>query len=306
MDQLKDQLSEAWGKMIKELGSWLDAIVVNLPNLLLAIIVFVGAFFLSGYINTLVYRVLGRTSMQSSVKRILAKIVSVVVVLAGLFIALGILNLSKLLTSLLAGAGVVGLAIGLALQGTLANTFSGIVLSFVKYVQIGDWVKSNGYRGRVVDIDLRMVTIRQPDNNMVFLPNRMVVENPLENFSTNPTAKVFLSCGVGYSSDLDLVEETVLTTLKSNFDTIKSDDDLIFYYTEFADSSINFEVRFTVNSESNLELLKAKGQAIVAIKKAFDKKGINIPFPIRTIDFTNKLTMERSNGAQENQSETEE
>ncbi|QLE02685.1 mechanosensitive ion channel family protein [Galbibacter sp. BG1] len=300
---MKDQLSEAWSKMVEELGSWLDAIVVNLPNLLIATIVFAGSFFLSGYINSLVYRLLGRTSMQSSVKRILAKIVSVVVVLAGLFIALGILNLSKLLTSLLAGAGVVGLAIGLALQGTLANTFSGIVLSFVKYLQIGDWVESNGYKGTVVDIDLRMVTIRQPNNNMVFLPNRMVVENPLENYSTNPTAKVFLSCGVGYSSDLDLVQETVEKTLKENFDTIKNDNDLIFYYTEFGDSSINFEVRFTVNSKSNLELNQGRGKAIVAIKKAFDAKGINIPFPIRTIDFTNPLSMETEKGDKNKSSE---
>ncbi|WP_417443872.1 mechanosensitive ion channel family protein [Joostella sp.] len=288
---MEERLESAWDKMLEQLGSWLDAIVVGLPNVILAIVVFAGSFFISRYVNTLMLRLLAKSSMQGTVKKVTARLVSITVILAGLFLALGILNLNKVLTSLLAGAGVAGLAIGLALQGTLANTFSGIVLSFVKYVKMGDWIESNDYTGEVIDIDLRTVTIRQADNNMVCIPNKMVIENPVKNYSVTSQSRVMLTCGVAYNSDLEFVEDLVKQTIADKFDAVKNKDNVIFFYTEFGDSSINFETRFWIDSTSGLQISKAKGAAIIAIKKAFDANDINIPFPIRTIDFSNNLSL---------------
>ncbi|WP_224485542.1 mechanosensitive ion channel family protein [Robertkochia aurantiaca] len=286
---MKERLHEAWDKMLKELGSWLDKLVVNLPNIVLALLVFSAAFFVSRYIDRLMMRLLRRSSMQHSIKSVLSRLVSIATILLGLFLALGILNLNKVLTSLLAGAGVAGLAVGLALQGTLTNSFSGIVLSFVDNLTIGDWVETNGYTGEVTDIDLRFTTLKQIDNNMVSIPNKMVIENPIKNYSLTAQSRVILNCGVHYDSDLEKVRDLVLETITSNFEAVERKTDIIFFYTEFADSSINFETRFWINSTSGLEVLKARGKAIIAIKKAFDEHGITIPFPIRTIDFTNRL-----------------
>jgi small conductance mechanosensitive channel len=202
---------------------------------------------------------------------------------------LGILNLSKALNTVLAGAGVVGLAVGLALQGALANTYSGIVLSYIKHIKFGDWIESNGFEGEVIDLDLRSVTLRQPDNNLVFLPNKLVVENPIKNYSTTAQSRVILECGVGYESDLTFVRDLVKKTILENFDSIENKDDIIFLYEEFGDSSINFETRFWIKSTSALEVAKAKTTAMIAVKKAFDDNGVNIPFPIRTLDFPQKL-----------------
>lgn len=294
---MKKQLSEAWSKMIEKLDGWLDALITNLPNLLIAIVVFAIAFFLSRYVNKFMRKALIKTSMQDSIRNMIAKVTSVVVILVGLFLALGILNLNKVLTSLLAGAGVAGLAIGLALQGALSNTFSGIVLSFIKHIKMGDWIDSNGYSGEVVDITLRSTTLKQVDNNLVAIPNKMVVENPIKNFSVTTQSRVILNCGVGYSSDLDKVEALTKQIIYNNFESVEDEDEVLFFFTEFGDSAIAFETRFFINSTSGLEVKKAKSKAIIKIKKAFDSNGINIPFPMRTIDFGNQLKI--ANGEKE-------
>lgn len=281
---MKLNIDKAWQEMIKRLGSWVDNLIVNLPNIIMALLVFTIVIFLSKYVTKITWKLLEKSSLQESMKNLIAKLISILVILAGLFLVLGILDLSKTLNTILAGAGVAGLAVGLALQGALANTYSGIVLSYIRHIKFGDWIENNGYEGEVIDIDLRAVTIRQSDNNLVYIPNKLVLENPIKNFSTTAQSRVILKCGVSYSSDLEFVSNLVRTTISSNFDQVENAEEVIFLYTEFGDSSINFETRFWIKSTSALEVLKAKTVAMIAIKKAFDDNGINIPFPIRTLD----------------------
>ncbi len=286
---MKNKFENAWSQMVEKLDSWFNSLVLNLPNILIAIFVFILALLASKYVSKGVSKLLEKTRLQASMRSLLSKITSFVIVLLGIFLVLGILNLSKALNTVLAGAGVMGLAVGLALQGALANTYSGIVLSYIKHIKFGDWIESNGFEGEVVDLDLRSVTLKQPDNNLVFIPNKQVVENPIKNYSTTAQSRVILECGVGYSSDLQFVRDLVKKTILENFESIDSKDDIIFLYQEFGDSSINFEVRFWINSTSALEVARAKTNAMIYIKEAFDKNDINIPFPIRTLDFPKSL-----------------
>lgn len=279
------KFSKAWEKMLEKLDKWLDDIVLGLPNFILAIIVFVFVLFLSRYITKFIVRLLDRTNLQASMKSLISKLVSSIIILFGLFLVLGILNLSDALKTVLAGAGVVGLAVGLALQGALANLYSGVILSYVHFIKFGDWVETNGVEGEVINIDLRSVTLKQADNNLVYMPNKMVVENPIKNYSTTAQSRVILGCGVAYDSNLRFVKKLVIDTIEKYFDEIKSERDVIFIYKEYGDSSINFETRFWIQSTSALEVAKAKSEAIMVIKEAFDANNINIPFPIRTLDF---------------------
>lgn len=289
---MKSEFAEAWDKMIGKLDSWMNDLIMNLPNLVVAAVVFAGTILLSKYISRLTLRLLGRSSMQDSMKNLISRLVSVIVILFGLFLVLGILNLSRTLNTILAGAGVAGLAVGLALQGALANTYSGIVLSYVKYVKFGDWIETNGYEGEVVNIDLRSVALKQPDNNMVYIPNKLVVENPIKNYSTTSQSRVILECGVSYASDLEKVRDLVIETIVGCFEEVENGEDIIFLYTEFASSSINFQTRFWIQSTSALEVARARTEAMIAIKKAFDREGITIPFPIRTLEFSKPIRIE--------------
>ncbi|WP_179019508.1 mechanosensitive ion channel family protein [Winogradskyella forsetii] len=286
---MKEQFNTALGNLVDKLIGWFNAIISNIPNLILAILVMVAAYFSAKYVSKIVNKLVDKRVEQDSIKRAIARVSAVVVVALGLFIALGVLNLGKALTSLLAGAGVVGLAIGLALQGTLANTFAGLLLSFRKKIQIGHWVETTGFSGEVVDINLKYFTLKEADNNMVVIPNRTILDNPLKNYSLTTKMRIFLECGVGYESDLEKVEQLTKETIANTFDQVESADDVEFYYTEFGGSSINYLCRFWIDAESMLEKLRAKTKAIIAIKKAYDKEDVNIPFPIRTLQFDNKL-----------------
>lgn len=285
------KLEEAWTQMIDRLESWTNNLVVNLPNIFIALVVFIIVLILSKYISKAVLKLLGRSRLQNSMKNIMAKLASVLVICGGLFLILGILDLDKTLNTVLAGAGVAGLAVGLALQGALSNTYSGIVLSYIKQIQFGDWIESNNYEGEVIDLDLRAVTIKQPDNNLVYIPNKLVLENPIKNYSTTAQSRVILSCGVAYDSNLEFVRDLVRKTIVDTFEAVGQKDEVIFLYTAFADSSINFEIRFWIDSTSALELAKAKTEAMIAIKKVFDEHHINIPFPIRTLDIPRSIVI---------------
>ncbi|MBS9464300.1 mechanosensitive ion channel [Flagellimonas sp. 389] len=287
-NEFENALSDMWNK----LDGWLNTFVVNLPNIILAILVFVIAILISRYVKKIAYKLANRTSLQESMKQLLSKIVAIATILIGLFLVLGILNLGKALNTILAGAGVAGLAVGLALQGALANTYSGILLSYVKQIKFGDWIETNDYEGEVVDIDLRVVTIKQIDNNLVFIPNKMVIENPIKNYSKTAQSRVILKCGVAYDSDLEHVRNLVKKTIVENFEAVEKKDDILFLYREFGDSSINFETRFWINSTSALEVAKAKTEAMIKIKAVFDKNNIEIPFPIRTLHMPKPLKIE--------------
>lgn len=284
---MKNQFLEAWSKMTEKLLSWLDALIINIPNIIIAIVIFIAAIFISKYVNKLTLKILDKGNLQKSMKEVIAKLMAIITILLGLFLILGILDLSKALNTLLAGAGVAGLAVGLALQGAMANTYSGIILSYIKFVKLGDWIQSNGFDGEIVNIDLRAITLKQVDNNLVYIPNKQVVENPIKNYSKTKKSRVIINCGVGYDSDLEFVKELTTKTITDNFNSVKTKDEVLFLYREFGDSSINFELRYWINSTSGLEVAKSKTTAIILLKKAFDKNNITIPFPIRTLDIPN-------------------
>ena len=291
---MKDQFNTALSNLIDKLQGWFVAIIENIPNLILALLVMVASYFAAKYISKLISRLVAKRVHQDSIKNAISRVTAVIVVAVGLFIALGVLNLGKALTSLLAGAGVIGLAIGLALQNTLANTFAGLVLSFRKKIQIGNWVETTGFSGEVIDINLKDFTLKEADNNIVIIPNKTILENPLKNYSLTTKMRVFLECGVGYESDLERVEQLTKEVVAKTFDQVENAEDVEFYYTEFGDSSINYLCRFWIDAESMLEKMRAKTKAIIEIKKAYDNEGINIPFPIRTLQFDNKLNVKSS------------
>ncbi|QHI36862.1 Small-conductance mechanosensitive channel [Kordia antarctica] len=280
-----EDIQSTAGIVIDKLQSWWVAFVENLPNLGVALLVLILSYFLSRLVfKTTLKLVVGRVR-QRSVAKLIAKVIAVIVVLLGLFLALSVLNLGQSISGLLTGAGISGVVIGLALQGTLSNTISGIVLSFRKNIRLGNWVETTGFSGEVMDIALNYLVLKEADNNIVIIPNKTILENPIKNFSLTTRMRVMIECGVGYESDLEQVEQITKNVIADSFDQIESTENVEFYYTEFGGSSINFLCRFWIDAENSLEQLKAKSKGIKKIRQAFAKEGINIPFPIRTLQF---------------------
>jgi len=286
---MNEEISKSFNEITDKLFGWVSAIIENLPNIGIALVVLIASYYSAKIISKWAKRLAGRHIEQITITKLIGRSVAIVIVLTGLFLALGVLDLGKTLNTLLAGAGISGLVIGLALQGTLTNTFSGIVLSFRKKIQIGDWVETTGYTGEVMDINLNNFVIKEADNNLVIIPNKTIIENPMKNYTLTTKMRIMIECGVGYGMNLNDVEKITKEAIAKSFDHIEKADDIEFYFTEFGDSSINFLCRFWVVSENGLEKLRAKSKAIIEIKKAFDQEEINIPFPIRTLQFEDNL-----------------
>jgi small conductance mechanosensitive channel len=162
-------------------------------------------------------------------------------------------------------------------------------------LQIGDWIDTNGYSGEVIEVSLRNIIIKEADNNFVVIPNSKIIEQPFKNFSRTTRSRVMLDCGVAYSSNLEMVETLTKDTITKLFPP-RGNEEVEFMYQEFGDSSINFVVRFWTDVSSIRDVLMAKNKAIISLKKAFDKNDVNIPFPIRTIDFKNNLSVNKLKG----------
>lgn len=284
---IQDSISKLWDK----LDGWLDAIILKLPNIVMAILVMVIFYFAARALRKLFKNILLKRISQVSIQEIISKTVFVSVLLIGFFVALGVLELDKVLTSILAGAGVLGLAVGLALQGTLSNTFGGLLLSFMPNIKIKDYIECGDAAGVVEEISLRNIVIRTPQNNMVIIPNSNFVDGAFTNYSLTDRGRVFVSCGVGYESNLQAVEDLTVKVINDNFEQ-KNGEEVEFFFTEFGDSSINFMVRFWADVTNKRTEHAARHKAVKLIKQHFDAKDINIPFPIRTLDFgKNNLTV---------------
>ena len=284
-------------KVIEKLEAWKDIFIKNIPNLAIPMVVLIIAYFASRAMNSIVNKTIGKKIKQKSVRDLVSRFASAITILVGLYLAMTVLKFDDTLKTIVSAAGVSGIVIGLALQGTLSNTISGVVLSFRKNLNIGNWVETNGYSGEVIDINLNYFVIREADNNMVVIPNKTILENPFKNYSLTTKMRIAIECGVEYGADLEKVEKLTTETIRHNFNQDEIGKKVEFYYTEFGDSSINFLCRFWVDSENALEKLKAKSNAIMEIKKAFDKENINIPFPMRTLEFVpnNKLNLSKVN-----------
>src|SRR5690606_9246864 len=136
---MEEELNKAYDGLVDKLIGWMNSFIEGLPNLAIAILVMLATYFIAKYSHKLAFKITSKHVKQQSIINIISKLTYILVITIGIFLALGILDLSKTLTSLITGAGVLGLVIGLALQGTLSNTISGIVISFRDKIQIGNW-----------------------------------------------------------------------------------------------------------------------------------------------------------------------
>ena len=281
-----DHPHTTWSDIQDKLYDWFDTALLNLPNFLLAVVVFICFVCIAIFSSNWIGKILLKTRIQASVRIVSLRIYKAIIILIGFFVALGILNLSTVLTSVLGAAGVAGIAVGLALQGTLSNTFSGVALSIMPKIQIGDWIRTTQYEGFVTDINLRNITLKTADQNIVCIPNNKMVDNPFKNLSADPRGIAILECGVGYESDLEFVEGITIKAVEEAIPQ-KKDEKVELFYKEFADSAIKYEIRFWIKELNAKDEIIAKHKAIKAIKKAYNIHHINIPFPIRTVDLIN-------------------
>jgi small conductance mechanosensitive channel len=277
-------INASFTQVLEKIGGWIEGFVLLLPNLLVAILVAVAFGVVARVVRGLVRRALGRVSPHTEVNGLLATSASLVVLATGIFVALGIVGLDKTVTSLLAGVGIIGLALGFAFQNIASNFVSGILLLTRRPFGANDVIKTNDYMGTVLDIDLRATVIRTFEGQLVTIPNSEVLQKPIVNFTASGQRRVDIPVGVSYADDLAKARRVAIAAVE----TIEYRDrerPVELFYEGFGDSSINFTLRFWIDFKTQPDYLLARSDAVMRIKEAFDANDITIPFPIRTLDF---------------------
>lgn len=264
--------------------NWLESLIAMLPNFIVAVIVLVVFYFLARVVKTIAGKIFGRFYDKPAIRNLFTTIIHVAVIIIGLMVALNVLQLEKTVTSLLAGAGIIGLALGFAFQDISANFISGVMIAIRKPIVVGDIIEVDGYMGKVENINLRVTIIRTFQGLHVIIPNREVFQNSLTNYTKTNDRRIDLECGISYGDDLEKVKEIAVSALKDK-PFLKQNEEVNFYYTQFGDSSINFVLQLWIEYPGQPGFMKARSEAIIALKKAFDSNDISIPFPIRTLDF---------------------
>lgn len=276
-------LNDTFASLVEKLEGWLEALILLLPNLVVAALIVVVAAIVARLARRGVRGVLNRTSSYEQVNNLLATIVYVVVLAVGTFVALGVIGADKAVTSLLAGAGIIGLALGFAFQDLASNFIAGILLSIRRPFVEGDLIKTGDYFGTVTEVNLRSTRLRTFQGQSAIIPNAQVFQDPVVNFSTGER-RVDLRCGVAYGDDLEKAREVAIEAIRG-LDGVDPDRPVDLYYEEFGDSSINFVLCYWLDFRKQPDFLAAQSEGIIAVKKAFDAHGLTIPFPIRTLDF---------------------
>jgi small conductance mechanosensitive channel len=254
----------------------------------LKVIAAVAIFIIGRWVAMLVRRVVRRVMERAKVESIITGFVSSIAYIALLafvvIAALGQLGIQT--TSFIAILGAAGLAIGLALQGSLANFAAGFLMIIFRPFKVGDFIEGAGVAGVVEEIQIFTTTLKTGDNKIIIVPNAKLAGDNITNYSALETRRVDMTVGVAYDADLAHVKK-VLNDIISQDERILAGPAPLVAVAELADSSVNFVVRVWTRTS---DYWAVKFDMTETIKNRFDAEGIGIPFPQRDIHIVSGAT----------------
>ncbi|MFT3701262.1 MAG: mechanosensitive ion channel family protein [Agriterribacter sp.] len=256
-----------WLILIKQkLLNWATGFIKLLPNLVLAVITFLIFFFAARFIRRVLRKTLLKISEKPTISDLFATIMYIVVVLIGFFISLELMHLEKAVTTLLAGAGIIGLALGFAFQDLTANFISGIFIIFRKPFDTGDVVETNGFTGTVELIQLRSTVIRTTSGLQVTIPNKDIFQRAIINYTLSRKRRVEISFTIPADAHSDNIIETIRHSL-TDLPEVDSKQNEI-YFTDFTGDKLKLDIWCWVDNDSPESFSKARHDIIEKMQKA--------------------------------------
>lgn len=243
------------------------------PKLLLAIIVLIAGLWIIRGITGLVSRSMEKNNVEPSLHKFLLSFVSISLKILLLITVASMVGIAT--TSFIAVLGAAGLAVGLALQGSLANFAGGVLILIFKPYKVGDVIEAQGFLGTVNEIQVFYTVIKSFDNKTIVIPNGSLSNGSITNYSTENIRRADMTFGIGYDDDIQNAKD-VINKLIEEDDRILKDPAPSVVVSELADSSVNFSVKVWCNSDV---LWNVYFDMQENVKINFDKEGISIPFP---------------------------
>jgi len=272
---------------VSYLVTWRDSLV----KVSIAVVIVLATYALARIGSVLLAWYLRRVRVRHSLIRLAQRISILLIYVGGLLVLLDYLEIS--ITPMIAGLGLGGLAVALALQPTLSNFFAGTQIVIDRMVRVGDYIElDNNVRGYVTEIGWRSTRVRTSFNNMIIIPNSRLAESIITNYyGPSMELAVIVESGVSYSSDLVQVESVALEVAR---EVIEELDEAVktfepwFGYEEFGDSNINFWI--WLQAKDRIASFRVKSELIKRLKSRFDQEGITINYPMRHLTFERNST----------------
>lgn len=276
-------LQKAAAQVVDKLNAWgLDAVKM-LPNLVVAVIVLTLAWLVAIAVGRLVHRMVVRLSPYGHVARLMAGMSRLTIIGIGVILALSAMSLDRAVASVLAGAGILGIAIGFASRDIAGDYLAGFLIHFTHPFRTDHIIQVGDFFGYVDSIEMRATKCHTQQGQKVIIPNRKIIDGEIINYSISGARRVDLPCSVAYSVDLQLLEDLVIAALEP-LELRNSERPVEFFYEGFNGTAVNFTVRFWTQPEQTV-FLRARSEAIKVINQTIKTYGITMPSQNVSLDF---------------------
>ena len=260
-----------------EVQKWIDKGITLLmeygPKIIMAILIWIIGFWLVKKLTKRISKIMSSRNYDEGLKKFLTSLISwslkVMIILA----VLGTLGIET--TSFAAVIAAAGLAIGLALQGSLGNFAGGVLILIFKPFKVGDFIEAQGISGTVKAIDIFTTTLNTFGNQLAIIPNGKLSNENIINYNAEETRRDNIIAGIGYDSDIKKAKQ-ILLDIATGDDKVLKDPAPEVYVAELADSSVNLSLRYWA---ANSDFWKCHFYIMEEIKNRFDAEGIEIPYP---------------------------
>jgi len=275
MEELTKELAPE--RLTQYMDTAVEMVMAYGPKLLLAILVLIIGLWIVNRIVRVMDKGMERAGTEPTLAKFLQSLVSIGLKALVLISVASMVGIET--TSFIAILGAAGLAVGLALQGTLANFAGGVLILLFRPYKVGDYIDAQGVNGTVASIQIFNTVITTPDNKTIIVPNGSISNGIITNFSTEPTRRVDFVFGIGYGDDMKKAKDIIARLVAADERSLKDPEPQIVV-SNLGESSVDITVRVWVNAEDYWGL---KFDLTEAVKAAFDAEGVSIPFPQRDL-----------------------
>ncbi|MEO9482366.1 MAG: mechanosensitive ion channel domain-containing protein [Ekhidna sp.] len=243
------------------------------PNIALAIVTLIIGLWIIGIVTRGMGKAMDKRKVDPSLAPFLKSLIGTIFKVMLFISVIGMVGVEA--TSFVAILGAAGLAVGLALQGTLQNFAGGVIILLLKPFKVGDWVDAGGYSGTVHAIQIFNTFLKTPDNKTIIIPNGTLANSSMTNYSTEPRRRVDWTFGVGYGDSTQKTRDTLMELINAD-ERILKDPEPFIAVSALADSSVNFVVRVWVEAGDYWPVHFDMNEKVY---NKFNEVGLNIPFP---------------------------
>ena len=259
-----------------------ELIVTYGMKFVMAIVVLVVGLIVIKWISKALVRMMRKGNVNESLIPFLKTLMNVLLKAMLVISVMGMVGIQ--MTSFIAVLGAAGLAVGLALQGTLQNFAGGVMILLFKPYEVGHFIEAQGFMGTVKEIQIFTTVLTTPDNRKVIIPNSPLATGSITNFSAMPIRRIDFSFGISYGDDIDKAKDILLKMAQKDERVLKDENPPVVMVESLGDSSVNLKLRTWVKNEDYWSLFF---DITENVKKQFDAAGVSIPFPQQDVHLYN-------------------